>query len=132
MRSLRLLTIALGAVIAVIGLIGLATPSMLLEFGRSLQTPAALYVVAAVRVAFGALLLWVASTSRLPTLLRVVGAIIVVVGLLTPFIGVERTQAMLTAWSSLGPVFMRTAPGLAVLFGLFIIYAVSPRRRPAA
>ena len=131
MLNLRRLTLALGAVIIAIGLVGVVAPSILLEFGRSLQTPIALYVVAAVRVAFGALLLWVASVSRRPTVLRLIGTIIVVAGLLTPFFGVERAQAMLTWWSGQGPLFMRGWAGLAVIFGLFIIHVVYPRRLAA-
>jgi hypothetical protein len=129
---LRLLAAVLGAVIIAIGFVGLAVPPLLLEFGQSLATPMALYAVAAVRIAFGALLWCVATASRMPITLRVIGTVIVLSGLLTPFIGVERMQAMLTAWSGLGPILMRAAPGLAVLFGFFIIYAVSPRRRVAA
>ena len=127
MRKLRVLTIAVAALIVVIGLIGLAAPSVLLEFATSLLTPTALYVVAAVRVAFGVLLVWIAPTSRMPTILRVIGAVIVVLGLLTPFLGVHRTHAMLASWSGLDPILMRAAPSLAVLFGLFIIYAVVNR-----
>ena len=132
MRYLRLLTVVLGAAIAAIGLLGLIAPALLLEFGQSLVTPPALYVVAAVRIAFGALLWLVAPAARMPTTLRIIGAVIVLAGLLTPFIGAERAQAMLTAWSDLGPILMRAAPSVAILFGLFIIYAVSPRRRVAA
>ena len=129
MHQLKLLAMAVGAVIAAIGLVGMAVPSVLLEFGRSLQTPGALYAVAVVRVAVGALLFWVGSASRMPRMLRVIGTVVMVAGLLTPFFGVERAQAMLIWWSSHGRVFMRAWAALAVAFGLFIIYAVaSPRR----
>jgi hypothetical protein len=110
----------------------MAAPSVLLEFGRSLQTPSALYAVAVVRIAFGALLFWGASASRMPRMLRVIGTVIMVAGLLTPFFGVERAQAMLTWWSSHGQAFMRAWAALAVAFGLFIIYAVASPRRGAA
>jgi hypothetical protein len=130
-RNLRLLATALGAVITGIGFLGIADPSLLLEVGRSLQNAGALYVVAAVRVAFGVLLVWVASASRMPTALRVIGTIIAVAGVLTPFLGIERTQAMLAWWAGQGSLFMRVWSSLAVVFGLFIIYVVYPRR-PAA
>ncbi len=126
---MKLLAIVMGAMIAVIGVVGIAAPSVLLEFGRSLQSPSALYVVAAVRVVFGATLLWVASASRMPRILRIVGTIIIVSGLFTPLVGVERAQAMLNWWSSQGLLFMRAWAGVALLFGLFIVYVVaSPRR----
>ncbi len=132
MHHLKPLTIALGAVITAIGFLGVVAPSLLLEFGRSLQTVGSLYAVAAVRVALGLLLFCVASVSRMPKVLRVLGGAIVLAGLFTPFFGVERTQAMLTWWSGQGQVFMRASASVAVVVGLFIIYAVTSSRRAAA
>ena len=132
MRKLQLLAMALGAAIAAVGLVGVAAPSVLLELGRSLQTPTALYFVAVVRVLFGVLLLFVAAVSRAPTTLRVLGALIVIAGLLTPLFGVERAQAMLKWWSEQGGQFMRGWAAVAVVFGVFIIYVVRPRPRSAA
>jgi hypothetical protein len=120
---------ALGAVIAAIGLVGVVAPSVLLEFGRSVQTTGALYAVAGARVAIGALLFQVSSVSRMPTTLRVIGTLLVVSGLLTPFFGIERAQAMLTWWSAQGQVFMRAWSALPVTFGLFVIYALAPPHR---
>ncbi len=132
MRTMKLLALAMGLVIASIGLVGMAAPSVLLEFGGLLQTLGALYAVAAVRVALGALLLGVAGASRMPRTLRVIGTVVIVAGLLTPFFGVERAQAMFTWWSSQGQFFMRTCAALAAAFGLFIAYAVSPPRQAVA
>ena len=132
MHTAKLLAMAMGLIIASIGVFGVAAPSALLEFGRSLQTPGALYVVAAVRIIFGALLLWVAPVSRAPKILRILGALIVIVGMLTPFIGAERSGAMLDWWSTQGPLFTQAWMCVAVVFGLFIVYAVTTPRRSAA
>jgi uncharacterized membrane protein len=132
MHTVKLLAMAIGLIIASVGVFGVAVPSAVLEFGRSLQTPSALYIVAAVRIIFGALLLWVAPESRAPKTLRVLGVLIVIVGVLTPFIGVERSRAMLDWWSTQGPLFTRAWMGVAVVFGLFIVYAVTTPRRSAA
>lgn len=129
MHTAKLLAIAMGLIIASIGVFGLAAPTVLLEFGRSLQTPGALYVVAAVRIIFGGLLLWVAPLSRAPKTLRVLGVLIVIVGMLTPFVGVERSRAMLDGWSAQSPLFTRAWMGVPVVFGLFIVYAVTTPRR---
>lgn len=129
MRTAPVVVIALGAVIAAAGLTGMAAPSILLEVGRSLQTPGALYLVAAIRIALGALLFWAAPASRLPRTLRVIGALVVLAGLITPLLGVERVQAVLTWWSQQGQLFMRATPGVAVVIGGFLIYAFAPTRR---
>lgn len=131
MRSAKILTTALGLIIVAIGVLGVATPSALLEFGQSLQTTNALYIVAAVRVMFGTVLLWVAPASRTPGILRVLGVFIIVAGLFTPFFGVERSRAMFDWWSIQGPLFTRVWAIVAVVFGLFIVYVVTSPRRSA-
>jgi hypothetical protein len=131
MKLPKLLATGMGALIAAIGVVGIAVPSVILEFGQSLQTPSALYVVAAIRVMFGAVLVWVASASRMSRTLRIIGVVIIVAGLLAPLFGVERSQAMLSWFSSQGPLFMRAWASMAVIFGCFVVYVVnSPRRAP--
>jgi hypothetical protein len=132
MRNVKLLAMALGLIVAAIGVLGVAAPSVLLEFGRSLQTTNALYSVAAVRVMFGAILLWVAPVSRTPKILRVLGVSIIIAGVFTPFFGVERSRAIFDWWSTQGSFFTRAWAIVAVVFGLFIVYAVASPRRSAA
>jgi uncharacterized membrane protein len=132
MHKVKLLAMAMGFIIAGIGVFGVAAPSVFLELGRSLLTPTILYIAAAVRVIFGALLLWVAPVSRMPKTFRVLGVLIVIAGVLTPFIGVERSRAMLDWGSTQGPLFTRALAGVAVASGLFIVYAVATPRRAAA
>jgi len=132
MRSAKILATALGLIIVAIGVLGVATPSVLLEFGRSLQTTNALYIVAAVRIMFGAVLLWVAPASRTPKILRILGVLIIVAGLFTPSFGVEPSRAMFDWWSTEGPLFTRVWAFVAIVFSLFIVYVVTSPRRSAA
>lgn len=132
MHISKLLAMVLGLAIAVVGLLGVAAPSVLLEFGRSLQTTNGLYVVAAIRVVFGAVLLWAAPRSRMPRILRLLGALIIIAGVSTPFLGIERFRAMFDWWSSQGAFFTRAWAVVAIAFGLFIAYAVTTRRQSAA
>jgi hypothetical protein len=131
-RIVKLLAMALGLIVAAIGVLGVAAPSVLLEFGRSLQTTNALYIVATMRVMFGAILLWVAPVSRTPKTLRVLGVFIIIAGMFTPFFGVERPRAMFDWWSTQGSFFTQVWAIMAVVFGLFIVYAVTSPRRSAA
>jgi uncharacterized membrane protein YidH (DUF202 family) len=131
-RIAKALTIGLGLIIAAIGVVGVAAPSVLLEFGRSLQTTNILYVIAAVRVIFGAILLWVAPSSRTPRILRVLGVFIIIAGVFTPLFGVERSRALFEWWQTQGYFFTRAWATVAVAFGLFIVYAVASPRRSAA
>ena len=132
MRIVKVLAIAFGVAIGVIGVLGVAAPSVLLDFVRSLQTTNAHYIVAAVRLIFGVILLSVASVSRTPKILRVLGAFIIIAGVITPFLGVERHRAILDWYSSQGSLFTRAWGIVAVVFGVFIVYAVASPRRSAA
>lgn len=131
MKLPKLLATVMAALIAAIGLVGVAFPSVLIEFGQSLQTPSALLVAAVIRITFGAVLVWVASASRMPRTLRVIGFFVIVAGVLTPLFGVERAQAILNWFSNQGPLFMRAWASTAVIFGLFVAYVVNSPRRTA-
>ena len=129
---MKLLVLIIGLLIAAMGILGIAAPSVWLQVARSLLTPSALYIVAAVRICLGLLLVWVAPGSRAPIGLRVLGVLIVIAGVITAFLGVERWRAVLDWWSSQGAAFVRVGMGVAVVLGLIIVYAVAPRRRAAA
>lgn len=117
------LAVFFGFIIAGIGLLGAAAPTILLEATPFLLTNAGLYSAAAFRIIVGVVLLAAAAASRMPRTLRVLGALIVLGGIVTLFIGVDRAQAMVDWWAALGPAFMRGWAFLAVLFGSFIIHA---------
>lgn len=127
-RSVRWLAFAFGLVITAIGIVGMANPTLLLDATKFAQTSVGLYIVAAIRVAFGFVLIAAAAASRAPRTLRILGAFIVLAGIITPFFGVERAHAFVEWWSAQGTAFMRTWAALAIMFGLFVLYAVMPRR----
>jgi len=124
----KLLAVVLGFMVATIGAVGVATPSVLLDLGDSLITQTVLYIAAGARAFFGAVLLWVAPASRAPKTLRVIGALLILAAVLTPFFGVERSREMLDWLLNQGPMFTRAWAGVAVALGLFIVYAnTNPR-----
>ena len=125
---MRWLASLVGLIIAAIGILGMAAPMVFLDVTAFTLTQVGLYVAAALRVAIGLVLITAAASSRLPRTLRILGALIVVGGVFTAFLGVERARAMVDWWSAQGPIVMRGWAALAMIFGLFIIYAVAPRR----
>lgn len=128
---MKILVVLISLLIAAIGILGVVAPAMPVQFAQSLLSPGALYIVAAVRISFGLLLVWVASGSRAPVVLRVLGVLIVVGGVITLFIGVEFVRDVLDWWTSQGDLFRRMVMGIPVIFGFFIVYAVTYRRRAA-
>lgn len=132
MKFLKLVATVMSLAIAGLGVLGVAAPAVLLEFGGSLLAAPALYWVAAVRVVFGALLILVAAESRMPRTLRVIGILVVVAGLLTPLLGTERFREAFTWFSGQGPLLVRATAVLPLIVGLFFVYAINSHRRVAA
>jgi len=122
------LTMLIGFLIIVAGVIGVATPDTLVHFGRQVVTPAGLNIVAVLRVVIGLVLILAASRSRMPTTLRVVGAVIFIAGIATPFFGVDRARVILNWGSAQGPMLIRLVGVLAVAAGSFLVYAVTSTR----
>jgi uncharacterized membrane protein YbaN (DUF454 family) len=129
---MRGFAIACGFLMAAVGIVGIVDPLLLLDATSFTLTSLGLYIAAAFRVVFGLVLIGVASASRMPRTLRTLGAIIVVAGIITPFVGVERARGIVAWWVGQGNAFMRIWALIAVIFGLFVIYAVIPRRRSAS
>ena len=123
------LVMCIGLLIAAVGILGIAAPSVLLAFGLSLLTTAGLYIIAAGRVLLGLLLLWVAPASRAPIVLRVLGVFAVIAGVITPFFGVERSRMVLDWWAGQSAAYIQIGMGFVIILGLFIVYAVAPRRQ---
>lgn len=129
MKLAKTLATVMAALVAAMGLVGVAAPALLLGFAQSLQSQGALYTVAAIRFIFGAILVWLASASRLPKTLRVIGVVIMLAAVGVALFGIERTQAMLDWFSSIDRSLMRAVAILPVAFGVFVIYAVNAPRR---
>jgi hypothetical protein len=128
----RVLVTVIGAITFAIGILGVVAPEVLLDFGRGVQTPVALYVIGALRVGLGLVLVRAARVSRAPVTFRVLGVFVIVKGVLTPLFGLEHTRAVLDWWSTHGnTAFLRAGAGIAAAFGLFLIFAMTPRRSPA-
>jgi hypothetical protein len=125
---MALALLVLGIVIAMVGAIGIVTPTSLVTIAGVFVTPMGLYAAAALRVALGTALVVAAPTSRTPTTLRVLGVIIIVGGLVTPLIGVDRARMFLAWWVTLGTMVMRVWASIAFVFGLFLAYAARTPR----
>jgi hypothetical protein len=124
----NILAMALGFIVAGIGALGIAFPSVLLELGRSMQSSGALYVVAACRAGFGVILLWASPGSRTPRTFRILGILMIVAGVATWFFGADQSRAVFDWWVAQGSFVQRAWSVAAVGFGLFVAYAASSRR----
>ena len=132
MNFLQIVTTVLSLAVAGLGVVGVVAPVVLLDFGRSLLAPPAIYWVAAVRVVFGALLILVAAPSRMPRTLRWIGIVLIVAGLATPWFVTGQSRAA-SAWlAEQGPALVRAVALLPLAFGLLLAHLVRPRSRDAS
>ena len=104
-------------------------PEVLKMISQYTVTSLGLYVVAVFRLVIGAALVRVAAASRAPRTLRVLGVVTLVSGVITFFLGVDRAREIVNWWLGQGPVLMRLWPGLALILGAVMVWAVFPRGR---
>ena len=128
---MRFVAVLIGVFVMVVGLIGVAAPSVLLGAADYATTPIGLYAAAAARIGIGIVLVLVAPTTRAPKLIRALGAIAVAAGVFTAFVGIDRARAMLAWETAQGTTLIRLGALLPLVVGGFIVYAVGGRRAGA-
>jgi hypothetical protein len=125
---MKFLAVWFGIFVMIVGVVGVVAPSALLGAAEYSTTPIGLYVLAALRIGIGIVLLQVARSSRAPKVIRALGAIAVAAGVVTAFIGVDRGRAMVAWEIAQGTTLIRLGALIAVVFGGFIVFAVTSRR----
>lgn len=115
--------------VAAMGLLGVASPGMLISVVRRFASPLGVYAAAAIRLIIGLALYLSAPVSRIPHAVRTLGDITLAAGAITPFFGPERFRAALAWWSAQGPAFIRAWSLVAVAFGLFTAWSLAPAGR---
>ena len=122
----RRLGLLAGALIGLIGVMGLVSPDIFRRAVGAMQIPPALYVAAAIRLAVGVALVTAAARSRARWPLRILGAAIAIGGILTPFWGETMARAVLSSWDAGGLGMARLWSGVGAILGAFIIWALTP------
>ena len=115
-----------GLFVALLGMTGLLSPQPLLALVTRAQSRTGLYFIAGFRLLIGGALLLAAPGARAPSYLQALGALSLVSGVITPFLGVERFEAILDWWRVRPPWAVRLWSALVLLFGASLIWAVAP------
>jgi hypothetical protein len=127
---MRLLGLAIGALVILLSVISFAAPDLRLSLERSVMTPAGLYAIGALRIAIGLVFVVAAPASRAPRTVRVLGLVVIVAGLMTPWFGVARARAVVSWLASAGPLVMRLDACVGMVIGGFLVYVFrTPTRR---
>jgi hypothetical protein len=114
-----------------VGVVGLVSPASLTALRRQyFATPAGLYTAGAVRLAMGLVVILGATASRAPKTLRLLGALMCMQGLSATILGPEHARTVLE-WETMRPALLRAGTIVALASGLFMVFALTPDRRPA-
>lgn len=124
-----MLAVAIGFFVMLQGVFGLSMPDPFLGLVGAFQVPPVLYIAATVRISVGIILVLAAPTSRAPVGLRIVGWLIFAGGVLTPIMGHAFSESMFLWWKSTGHGMVRAFAAMALLLGIFIVYATFPKQR---
>ena len=112
----------LGALIALIGVVGITQPQRLISLVEHWNGPSQFTFAVVIRVVLGVVLLVAAPECRLPTVVRVIGWITIVAALSILIIGRARLDSFIAWW--LGrPGLLRLSAILSIAFGVLLIYA---------
>lgn len=130
--SMRSAALLVAVFTVVVGVAGLVSPASLTAVRRQyFATPAGLYTAAALRLAMGVVVILGAARSRAPTVLRLFGALMCLQGLSATILGPEHARTVLE-WETMSPALLRAGAIVALGTGLFMVFAVTTRRRPPA
>jgi hypothetical protein len=115
-----------------IGVAGLVSPDRVTAARRQyFATPTGLYTAAAVRLAMGLMVILGATASRAPKTLRLLGALMCMQGLSATILGPEHARTVLE-WETMRPALLRAGAIVALASGVFMVFALTTGRRPAA
>ena len=128
MRSITYLALAIGLLVAGLGVFGLLAPADFAAAVGEAQRRSNVYFLAAGRVAIGVLLMIAAGPSRTPISLGILGFLIALGGLVMPFMALPLRQAA-ERWVAGGSVIpLQAWAAIALAIGAFIAYTTMPRR----
>ncbi len=115
-----------------IGVVGLVSPESVTSVRRyNFATPSGTYTACAVRLAMGLVVILGATASRAPKTLRVLGALMCMQGLSATILGPEHARTILE-WETMRPALLRAGAIVALASGVFMLFALTTGRRPAA
>ena len=115
-----------------VGVLGLVTPDTLTAARRQyFATPTGLYTAGAVRVAMGLVVIMCARDTRGPRTLRLLGVLMCLQGLTAMLLGPEHARTVLE-WETMRPTLLRVGAIVALVAGLFMVFAMNGRRSTEA
>ena len=117
------LVAVLGALITILGLLGLVQPERFRGLFTVLGSQARFILAIAARLGMGVLLLWLADELRHPQVIRILAVIGFVAAAGVLLMGRERLDRLVDWWLARPDGILRVSAAFAGAFGAFLIYA---------
>jgi len=120
------IALVFGVLISALGVFGVVSPSKLLRLEEYSRKPPLRYIASVIRLLMGATLYLAAPASRAAGVLHALGIFIFVAGVVTLIFGPERFRKLVDWWSAHSPALARVWAALALVLGVFLVYALFP------
>ncbi len=115
----------LGALIVLLGLVGLIQPDRFRSMFTSLDSQMRFVLAIVTRLIIGGLLWWLADELRHPQVMRILAAIAVLAAVVVLFMGRERLDRLIGWWLTRSDGLLRVSALFAAAFGAFLVYAAT-------
>lgn len=119
---MKLVIAAFGALIVLIGVLGLLAPARFRAAFSSMTSQTRFLVAIIVRLGLGALVWIIADSLRFPQLMRIIAAISIFAAVGILIMGRERLDKLVDWWLARSDGLLRFSTALVAAFGGFLIY----------
>ena len=112
-----------GALIALIGLIGIVVPRYFIEVIGNWKSESRFIAAVGIRMVMGVICLSAAPASRMPLVVQVIGIIAIVAAASALLVGRERLDRLIDWWLERPPIIVRMSAAFAAGFGILMVFA---------
>jgi multisubunit Na+/H+ antiporter MnhG subunit len=120
-----LLVVVLGALIVLLGLVGLAQPDRFRALFTTMESLTRFVLAIGIRLAMAGLLWWLADELRYPQVLRILALIALLAAVALAIMGPARLDRLVAWWLSRSDGLLRVSALLAAVFGAFLVYVAT-------
>jgi len=115
----------LGALIALLGLVGLVQPNRFRAMFSTMDSQVRFVLAIGTRLAMGILLWWLADELRHPHVMRVLAVIALIAAAVLPIMGRARLDKLVEWWLSRPDSRLRVSALFAAGFGAYLVYVAT-------
>ena len=125
---MNIIVLIVGWLILLLGLLGIASPHLLVAAVLNMSSATRFYVTVIVRIVVGIIFLFAARRCRVAWLVYLFGVIILLSGIVLLFLGAGRLDEIINWFAARSDAALRSAYVVDVIIGALLIFAGSKRR----